>query len=804
MYPSSQSFYATLPLHMQRGCFQIRNYDQLVTKESMSESSCQENGFVAVENVKSSYITNNGSLSTDLSKDTALPSIVDDPLLTEDSAKQCSVKQVAEPELNIDAPNAASVSWKWNEEDIDAPSILEAYTCVADSVFPIKVEDFFRYLFSDDALNFLESFRQKCGDKDFRCSSWHPQEKFGYARELSFQHPIKIYLGAKFGGCHEVQKFRVYRNRAYAVDGNGIVWVLHLVIETSQEVSDVPYADYFRVENIWCSTPSFMQKKVICSRENEGKKLGEREEEGKEGGLWSVERDKDESKECCFLRMMLIHNLCPFISSKQTIIKLRMQQLHYPDAVALRFQNQTCYALAISDGEAHEMLKQKNLEKQAQNGEINLDREVKTGESSEGSQEQSNHTKILATSNAFDATTHNVGSHLQGNFIEPSSVPLFKEFMTKFRSSLRSHSNLSLLLITVVALIFFIQQCSILVLLARPQHIHMNTPVDITNRMNNEVTRSPSDIAWLEKRIHHLKDEMYMVESRLERMRGGCGKRFFFFFVEELATIVVVNRRLPWCIEEASAKSNATATVEGASSPSIVEENSGKYNTLYPELGYFRLLKNQSAIPLTLQPQELFLSKEILGTEPLPIIMVRTRGLGCVLGHITNRGVGRGDRDDSDDAPQRPQSTASARRQRVAITAEHDEPVVPVTEAVGASVEPIVYADEPMARGDVHDTGADTPADTGTQAVEDEAEGFLGGPSDPSVLTEYADHVAGSVWTGEERPELKLSSHGRKVHSLGRPIPAIKGLVVGTGLSLLIACSIDTGDRRLLSSFVER
>jgi hypothetical protein len=30
---------------------------------------------------------------------------------------------------------------------------------------------------------------------DFKCASWHPQEKFGYARELSFQHPIKIYLG---------------------------------------------------------------------------------------------------------------------------------------------------------------------------------------------------------------------------------------------------------------------------------------------------------------------------------------------------------------------------------------------------------------------------------------------------------------------------------------------------------------------------------------------------------------------------------------------------------------------------------
>ena len=35
------------------------------------------------------------------------------------------------------------------------------------------------------------------------------------------------------------------------------------------------------------------------------------------------------------------------------------------------------------------------------------------------------------------------------------------------------------------------------------------------------------------------------------------------------------------------------------------------------------------------------------------------------------------------------------------------------------------------------------------EGTEDEHEGFLGGPSDPSVLTLYADHVACSVWTGE-------------------------------------------------------
>ena len=42
------------------------------------------------------------------------------------------------------------------------------------------------------------------------------------------------------------------------------------------------------------------------------------------------------------------------------------------------------------------------------------------------------------------------------------------------------------------------------------------------------------------------------------------------------------------------------------------------------------------------------------------------------------------------------------------------------------------------------------------------------------------------------------------MQKLGRPIPAIEGLVAGTLLSPLIACSVDTGDQGLISSFVER
>ncbi|KAH1246557.1 Protein MAIN-LIKE 1 [Glycine max] len=164
--------------------------------------------------------------------------------------------------------------------------------------------------------------------------------------------------------------------------------------------------------------------------------------------------------------------------------------------------------------------------------------------------------------------------------------------------------------------------------------------------------------------------------------------------------------------------------------------------------------------------------------------MVKTRGLGHALGKVIARGLGRGDGDDFDGAPQRRRPTASACRQRV---------------------EAAVAGDELMVDVDAHDTGPETDAqDIGAQDAVDEPEGFPGEPRDPSVLTEYADHVAASVWSGQERPELKLSSHGRKVHNLGRPVPAIEDMVVGTELSLLIACSIDTDDRGLISSFIKR
>jgi len=46
--------------------------------------------------------------------------------------------------------------------------------------------------------------------------------------------------------------------------------------------------------------------------------------------------------------------------------------------------------------------------------------------------------------------------------------------------------------------------------------------------------------------------------------------------------------------------------------------------------------------------------------------------------------------------------------------------------------------------------------DTGAEDIGDEPEGFPGGPRDPLVLTEHADHVVASVWSGQVFIILKL------------------------------------------------
>ncbi|XP_006580702.1 protein MAIN-LIKE 1-like [Glycine max] len=143
-----------------------------------------------------------------------------------------------------------------------------------------------------------------------------------------------------------------------------------------------------------------------------------------------------------------------------------------------------------------------------------------------------------------------------------------------------------------------------------------------------------------------------------------------------------------------------------------------------------------------------------------------------------------------------------ARRQRVRLredVTERHEDVPQLHEDV-----PHVFDATPEMTGvadAVQTEGVATDGSLGSPAAD---EGFPDGPRDPSILTDFAEHVEHSIWSRQERPDLKLVSHGRKVDKIGRPAPEIEGLIAGTGLSPLIRCSIITTGPGLISAFVER
>eukprot|EP00256_Glycine_max_P050995 XP_006606745.1 protein MAIN-LIKE 2-like [Glycine max] len=170
--------------------------------------------------------------------------------------------------------------------------------------------------------------------------------------------------------------------------------------------------------------------------------------------------------------------------------------------------------------------------------------------------------------------------------------------------------------------------------------------------------------------------------------------------------------------------------------------------------------------------------------------MVRTRGLRRVVGTGRDRDLSQ---DVAEDVPRRRRPTASACRQWVTQRVE-DVPQLP---------EDVPHASDgsPERTAAANDAEIDRLASDGTT---NDDEGFPGGPRDPSVLIGFADHVAHNIWSGQERPDLKLVSHGRKIDKFGRPVAEIEGMIAATGLGPLIRCSVITTDPGLIFAFVER
>ncbi|KAK4379484.1 hypothetical protein RND71_001346 [Anisodus tanguticus] len=486
---------------------------------------------------------------------------------------QNNVEEEAVIVQNTDCSSSGKSS-ALRQEDSDAPKVPECFTLVAEAKFPVKVEKFFELFISDDGIPFQESFRRKCDDKDFKCTQWRPHEEFGHARDLSFQHPIKIYLGAKFGGCHEVQKYRCYRNS-------------HLMIETSQEVSDVPYADYFRVE-VWrliCwwegEIELLLFSHFICyifswGRQGiewggrakvpvEGKvalgilasKKGQGWRQGKckawvvacvtrrvHNGFWDVENDGDEPEGGCSLKVYVnvafskktmfrgedfSHNLCSItlyktyqalsphfatpMKSEKILGERKHENVEGVGKIVQSTVDEVREVYAIWIALAHELLKQKKLEKEEAGGRAaNVVTSTQSKESSEHVEKLDETINEVRSQPLLNQQAADQGSCSS----TVSIISLCRDFMLKCSSSLKSQSQVSFLVVITVVVILLLMQMSILVLLGRPQHVHVIPEGDFGSNMYRT---GVDTLAFLDKKINHLKDEMLMVETLLDKMQ---------------------------------------------------------------------------------------------------------------------------------------------------------------------------------------------------------------------------------------------------------------------------------------------
>ncbi|KAK8321653.1 hypothetical protein V6Z11_A12G115800 [Gossypium hirsutum] len=401
-------------------------------QEQMLESCSKENGFVAIEKVNSFKTLINDMESRDGGEDVSTTNNFKVPSTFENDT-EVGLESIISTNYSTPTDTCFFVP-----ENCDAPKVPDYFIKVAETKFPVVNCELISYKFfhmrsfsiSDNAINFIKSFHRRRGDKEFKCSSWCLHDKFGHVRDVSYQHT-----------CKESQKFQIYRNS-------------HWVLETSQEVNDVPYGDYFRVE-----------------------------------GFWDVERDSDGPVEGCISRVYVNVAFNKKTVWKGKIVKSTLEEC------------QEAYATWLDM--ARELLKQ-NIDKQGgvdpsgsstENGEHQIENKVATIEKPlERSQNLSDPVRTLQMST-------------------------FMDFLRKSFSYTKRRGHISLLLAVAFAVIF-LMQASIVVLLKKPQQVLVRYPVTYMSSVGGGASeRQAEAVAWLEKQIHELKEQMAMVESLLERMR---------------------------------------------------------------------------------------------------------------------------------------------------------------------------------------------------------------------------------------------------------------------------------------------
>ncbi|KAG2637046.1 protein VASCULAR ASSOCIATED DEATH 1, chloroplastic-like isoform X1 [Panicum virgatum] len=440
----------------------------LERQETKLASSSEENGYVLLEGTKES-------------KQDEVPSPVDrsvnGPAVSSSSAdggdsnvnisKNLSKVEENGAEDNIIALNP----FNFGPVDEAAPSVPESYTMLVESKFQVPVELLFNLLLSDGSFDFLDDFHKKCGDKDFSCSKWHSDEQGGLVRDVSFLHPIKFFLGAKFGTCQEVQKLRVYKNR-------------HLVIQTSQSIGDAPYGDYFTVE-----------------------------------GIWDVEQDSLDGN-CCFLRIYI--NVA---FSKKTIFRGKIDQ-------STKDECREVFGLWIKLG--HDLLKQENNRPKGSSNSTNAGLQLGATDNVENAVENAVPLASSAQDESgVRSSIPPIQDHQHRTGRDSSTASTSQELWGSLTSYMRS-SQLGPVLAVALVVFIILMQVTIIVLLTRSPQVQMAPHGISTGSLGNSkesiewlqkrLSLLSEEMQLAEAHMETMRREFAWLRShleRLERLRGS-------------------------------------------------------------------------------------------------------------------------------------------------------------------------------------------------------------------------------------------------------------------------------------------
>ncbi|PNW71671.1 hypothetical protein CHLRE_16g664050v5 [Chlamydomonas reinhardtii] len=128
----------------------------------------------------------------------------------------------------------------WTVEPRSAPPVIAGSRHVLHSALPGSPRDFFETVLADNA-PFFEDFLDSQGNRRINLTTWKRHPQLGHVRDLQFTAPIKGAFG-NWGVSHTAC-FQSHRFCLYSDD--------HIVFESSQTMTDIPYGDCFTVDQRW-------------------------------------------------------------------------------------------------------------------------------------------------------------------------------------------------------------------------------------------------------------------------------------------------------------------------------------------------------------------------------------------------------------------------------------------------------------------------------------------------------------------------------------------------------------------------